>query len=403
MAACATCKAIMGAGEAFKNCGDCRTKAKAKEAAIKERRIELAKKEVAESSGSKKICTRCKYARDIELFKTGKQEFNSCLSCRENGQRSDIKRKDSESRKEWIKNGPDYWKAYRARKRMEDCDAFLKHNAEVMKAWRLKNPEKWAANQAKAKRGDNIRATKQQAEIKGIAWDISGEYALELTTMACFYCLDFSPSGINGISRLDSLEGFSKVNVRPCCKACNMSKGTLDPKSFVEACEAIHAYITGAKGASESGNGLMDHEGGDYNSYKSRALSKALKFELSENDFFNVRTLPCYLCGRSGKLNGIDRKDNNEGYTLENSFPCCGECNFLKRDHPYNDFVEMVAKIASNADVIRGMLPPDIPESRSSVTHMRFDKLKGEALKEHQKRKREERVNATTEKYRNMA
>lgn len=400
MASCSKCGCSMSAGTAFKNCEDCRRKAKAKEDAAKQRRKENADREVKESSGSKKMCSRCKYARDIQLFKTGDQEFNSCLSCRENSQRNDVKRKDSEARKEWLKNAPDYWKAYRCKKRMEDRDGFLKHNAEVMKAWREKNPEKWATIQEKAKRGDNIRGMKQQAEVKGIPWELSEEYALQLSHMPCFYCTGFSPSKINGVGRLDCLKGYLDGNVKPCCNTCSMSKGTLDPESFVSACEAIHAYITGAKGPSQSGNGLMEHGVADYTEYTSRALKKEMVFELSEEKFLEIKTQPCYLCGRLGSHSGIDRKDNAEGYTLENSFPCCGECNYLKRDYKYEDFVDMVAKIASNAEAVRCLLPSDIQRNCNSRSHVNVDKLKGDALKEHQKKKREERLEATQEKYR---
>ena len=45
------------------------------------------------------------------------------------------------------------------------------------------------------------------------------------------------------------------------------------------------------------------------------------------------------------KINGIDRIDNNIGYTKENSVPCCEICNKAKRDMSYNDFINYLKRI----------------------------------------------------------
>lgn len=379
MATCSKCGVDMGSASAFLNCEGCRkevsTATEVEMETATEVEMETATEvemetatEVGESSGSEKKCRRCKRMRDSSSFKENAREFGNCLECRT---------KD---------------RLRRAKKRVGGQDEYLKHNADLMKKWRLRNPEKWAANQEKAKRGNNIRAIKQQAERKGIAWEITMEHGLELSYQPCFYCGGFAPSGINGIDRLDNAKGYTLENVKPCCNACNMSKGTLDPESFLGACEAIHAYVTGTKAESRTGNGLSERQGADYGSYVERALKKNAAFALSKRAFEEIQMRPCYLCGKTGALNGVDRKDNTKGYTPDNSFPCCGECNYLKRDHAYESFVNMVAKIANNAEVVRGLLPSGIQPNRSSRTHMRFEKLKGNALKEHLKRRREAKL-----------
>ena len=43
----------------------------------------------------------------------------------------------------------------------------------------------------------------------------------------------------------------------------------------------------------------------------------------------------CYLCGKESDdfhTNGIDRIDNNIGYEKNNVLPCCGDCNYMKRE-----------------------------------------------------------------------
>lgn len=45
------------------------------------------------------------------------------------------------------------------------------------------------------------------------------------------------------------------------------------------------------------------------------------------------------------KLNGIDRIDNNLGYTKDNCVSCCYMCNSFKSDFAINDFLNHVKKI----------------------------------------------------------
>lgn len=87
-------------------------------------------------------------------------------------------------------------------------------------------------------------------------------------------------------------------------------------------------------------------------SYKQRSRSKNIDFELNEEQFRKLTSNNCYYCNRkpSNKFNikhingdyyynGIDRKDNNIGYILNNCLSCCEICNKAKRDLPYEDYV----------------------------------------------------------------
>jgi hypothetical protein len=57
--------------------------------------------------------------------------------------------------------------------------------------------------------------------------------------------------------------------------------------------------------------------------------------------------LPCFYCGHSEiyGVNGVDRKDNAVGYTLENSVPCCATCNFAKRQMTVAEFIAWVDRV----------------------------------------------------------
>jgi hypothetical protein len=66
------------------------------------------------------------------------------------------------------------------------------------------------------------------------------DFAYKLMSMACSYCssppTDETP---NGLDRLDNTKGHILGNVVPCCETCNMMKGTLGVKRFLEHCQKI--------------------------------------------------------------------------------------------------------------------------------------------------------------------
>jgi hypothetical protein len=78
-------------------------------------------------------------------------------------------------------------------------------------------------------------------------------------------------------------------------------------------------------------------------SYMSRANSKKLPFELTQEQFEHMLTLQCIYCLKPADC--IDRRDNKQGYTLENSQPCCYTCNSMKLAMPECMFIEHCKRI----------------------------------------------------------
>lgn len=78
--------------------------------------------------------------------------------------------------------------------------------------------------------------------------------------------------------------------------------------------------------------------------YKSNAKSKGLSFELTKDELKEIIKQDCYYCGTppfSSSIttfqshgavlyNGIDRIDNENGYTKDNCVSCCLQCNLAK-------------------------------------------------------------------------
>lgn len=84
---------------------------------------------------------------------------------------------------------------------------------------------------------------------------------------------------------------------------------------------------------------------GKYSRYKSSAKKRNKYFNLTIEQFEFIISGKCYYCGDNEKI-GIDRKDNNIGYVLENCVPCCWPCNKFKRCVNFEHFIFMCKKIS---------------------------------------------------------
>lgn len=87
-------------------------------------------------------------------------------------------------------------------------------------------------------------------------------------------------------------------------------------------------------------------------SYKTRAKKYSYEFELTKEQFKELISRECSYCGRQAggihgfenKTNqplvysGIDRKNPTIGYTIENSVPCCKQCNYGKHNLQYEEW-----------------------------------------------------------------
>ena len=105
------------------------------------------------------------------------------------------------------------------------------------------------------------------------------------------------------------------------------------------------------KTLSEKGLDLM------YGHYKSHSKKRGLKFELKKSEFNDITLQNCVYCGKppskpirhKGEIatlrSGIDRKDSSLGYTLDNSAPCCTNCNFAKSQLTIEEFKEHITRI----------------------------------------------------------
>lgn len=99
--------------------------------------------------------------------------------------------------------------------------------------------------------------------------------------------------------------------------------------------------------------------------YRKRSKQKGRAFELTYAEFKAIITSPCWYCGidpetrtirkqtrgvltkgsTSFAAHGIDRIDPAEGYTAVNCRTCCAQCNYMKLDYSYQEFLEKARAI----------------------------------------------------------
>ena len=100
-----------------------------------------------------------------------------------------------------------------------------------------------------------------------------------------------------------------------------------------------------------------------YNVYKHNALKRGLKFDLSKAKFYLLTKSNCFYCGSSPSrvhnhqdngyvyhytYNGIDRLDNNIGYSDKNCVSCCFQCNKAKWTLSLEDFCNYINLVYSH-------------------------------------------------------
>ena len=102
-----------------------------------------------------------------------------------------------------------------------------------------------------------------------------------------------------------------------------------------------------------------------YGVYKHKAKKQNLSFELNHDQFRKLTASPCHYCGappsnvakhphRNGDFvyTGIDRVDNQQGYTVANTVPCCRQCNIAKNNHTLESFIAWATRVADRNRVV---------------------------------------------------
>jgi hypothetical protein len=302
---------------------------------------------VGVNGGSTKTCKNCRDSNQIQDQKRDKVHVNALHRI------SDKKPERLAKKAEWKESNYDkvalYCMNHRQRQIDQNIGEYLDRNAQHAKQRRDNNPDKVTANNQNKKNNINLQYMiySRSARDKRLDFEISQEDFNDIVKESCHYCDIIQERGFNGIDRLDSTMGYVTDNCVSCCKTCNYMKCSLSAVVFLKRIEHILTHnnkIDGRYFPEE----VCDTNAACYNEYNTRAQNKLLSFELTTGEYNTITTLPCYLCGRKSWeecKNGIDRVDNKLGYIMCNVKPCCGSCNYMKKDMELNDLFDKMTEI----------------------------------------------------------
>ena len=204
-----------------------------------------------------------------------------------------------------------------------------------------------------------------QAATRQFVFELSEDDFRRLTLSSCHYC-GKPPQQIkrslhavgcyvyNGVDRLENADGYTQANSVASCWMCNSAKHVSSVKDFLDwaAC-LLNPQVHEVAVVAIMNSPYLKL----YNRYKNTARNKRLSFELDKPAFMRLVTAPCRYCGRlpyklitKGETlmyTGIDRKNNNVGYTLENSVSCCWQCNNAKALGTVAELLEWARRVVN--------------------------------------------------------
>ena len=94
-------------------------------------------------------------------------------------------------------------------------------------------------------------------------------------------------------------------------------------------------------------------------SYKQSARARSYAWALTREQFVALTMQACAYCGiapsqvtrtESGDTyihSGVDRKDNTEGYSIDNCLPCCTTCNRAKGSMTFTGWLEWITHLTT--------------------------------------------------------
>jgi hypothetical protein len=308
---------------------------------------------------NQKICVGCRKSKNKENFIDKNKERIRCDTCREYDRARDAKRR--EQRKEYREKNKEKTALYSIKFRGRQLkilghDNFRKLHAEQAANWRNNNPERQQEIHENNYYNYKLRYYKRRAFESGIEWNLSDAEAIEFFDKKCHYCDEKDIKGIInkkeccGIDRIDNKQGYILENCCSCCEICNVIKGSLDLDVFLQNIINILTYNKKIKKNICYDSNYKIYSITSYETYKNNSINnRKIDFELSEDEYNELKKEPCYLCGipyeYKRHINGIDRINSDIGYIIDNCKACCYSCNYMKNNYDYDIFINKLLKI----------------------------------------------------------
>jgi len=268
-----------------------------------------------------RICSMCNKSQDVSQYNGQKGTITKhCLSCREKG-----KIRDKNRNKE-LRN--------------------TKSRIAESKDERKQKKKEWTENVRYKSESYHYNSYQTHAQERGFCFDLAIDTYMSIIYQNCYYCNGMNDVGFNGVDRKNNEHGYTIENSVSCCSVCNFMKKTTQADIFIK--KAMHIYEYRRERIMPYSELFTDHTNVHHCAYNKRSLDR---YNEGINRIFydSIVIQSCYLCGKENTethKNGIDRFDNDIGYTDDNCRPCCGDCNMMKRNYSYDLVIEQCKKIS---------------------------------------------------------
>lgn len=131
-------------------------------------------------------------------------------------------------------------------------------------------------------------------------------------------------------------------------------------KGCTKSCGCLNLETKSRLGRSRGGYNSKPDSGMRrvYRQYGYDAKKRGLEFSLTQDQFLHLTSQNCCYCDSKPSAvyqkrqnqkefiyNGIDRRDNTQGYVMENCVPCCKHCNHGKFQRTEKEFAEWACRL----------------------------------------------------------
>ena len=226
--------------------------------------------------------------------------------------------------------------------------AYWKKNKEKMHETHMKyknnNKEKYQMYRIQHKaRYTHFKCT---AKARKLIVNLNYDQYKEFICKPCFYCgKESSTIQTNGLDRVNNNIGYLIDNVVSCCLYCNRAKNNSNKTDFIMRTIIIAYNYYHSDDVITPPTNLFNTGRTAYCRYRCNARRRGLIFNISKEWFNKERKGLCHYCKRPN-ANGIDRMNNEIGYTEENCVACCKTCNYMKSDRSVSVFIDHCEAIA---------------------------------------------------------
>ena len=255
-------------------------------------------------------------------------------------------------KRNYNKNNSEYRNEQQKIYAMEHVEEISKY----IKRYYINNSEeiKKHANSLARKPERRFKTSQTRAKKRKLEWNIKEKEYLKLIQKPCHYCNNEFGTTIDasgtGLDRIDNSKGYIIDNVVSCCSNCNGSRA--DKLTTDEMKIFIKNLIFFRNSSIDLKTDLfilvkintvyiktnLKTKSGRFSKSKSKAKKRKLEWKLSEIEYLNIINNICYYCDNNNgntlsekiRTGGLDRLDNDKGYTIDYVVPCCNDCNVIR-------------------------------------------------------------------------